>query len=196
MRALNIIGGVALVSGAYAFITVPMTIVNGGVTSFSLILGTLTGIEMAIFVNAITILFFILCGLFLGRDYMLGSLLSCFCYMGFFTCFRAFSLHTGIAWQSMMPLAVVVAAVIVGVGYGFCISAQSTILGFDTVALILNRYEPRLSVATTMAVINCAVVLAGFIVFSWREVVAGIAFSLIQARVLAKMLHLLGGERA
>ncbi len=196
MRALKIVGGVALVSGAYAFITVPMTIVNGGVTSFSLILGTVSGIEMALFVNGLTLLFFILCGIFLGRAYMMGSLLSCACYMGFFTFFRAVSLQTGIAWCGMMPLAVVVAAVIVGVGYGFCISAESTILGFDTVALILHKYWPRLSVASTMAVINCAVVLAGFIVFSWREVVAGIVFSLIQARVLAGMLRLLGSEAA
>lgn len=196
MRSGKIVGGVALVSAAYAFITVPMTIVNGGVTSFSLILGTVTGVEMAFFVNGITLLFFILCGLFLGRSYMLGSLLSCICYMGFFSLFRALSLQTGFAWRGWLPLAVLVAAVIVGIGYGFCISAESTILGFDTVALILHKYWPRLSVAGTMAVINCIVVLAGFIVLSWREVAAGIVFSLVQARVLALMLRLLGSEAA
>lgn len=38
-RCLKIILGNFLITGAYAFITVPNEIVNGGVTSFSMILG-------------------------------------------------------------------------------------------------------------------------------------------------------------
>lgn len=38
-RILTIFLGNLLITGAYAFITVPNAIINGGVTSFSMVLG-------------------------------------------------------------------------------------------------------------------------------------------------------------
>lgn len=46
MRMAKILLGVSLVCGAYAFITVPLEIVNGGVTSLALILSTVSGIDI------------------------------------------------------------------------------------------------------------------------------------------------------
>lgn len=45
-RCLKIILGNFLITGAYAFITVPNEIVNGGVISFSMILGNLLSIDL------------------------------------------------------------------------------------------------------------------------------------------------------
>lgn len=36
-------------------------------------------------------------------------------------------------------LCTVIAGVLVGIGYYFCISAKSTAVGFDVIALILNK---------------------------------------------------------
>lgn len=185
MRSLKIIFGVALVCTAYAFITVPLKIVNGGVTSLSFIIAEVTGIEMSFFVNGITLAILALCGLFLGRRFFTGSLLSCLAYLGIFTGLRALSVHTGFFLDLPYWLAVPIAAVIVGVGYGICLRQEATILGFDTIALILNKYLPRLKVPWTMAVINTAVVASGFFVFGWPQVLAGVCFSWIQAKVLA-----------
>lgn len=60
-RCLKIILGNFLITGAYAFITVPNEIVNGGVTSFSMILGNLISIDLTYLVDFFTILLLILC---------------------------------------------------------------------------------------------------------------------------------------
>ena len=84
-RCLKIILGNFLITGAYAFITVPNEIVNGGVTSFSMILGNLLSIDLTYLVDFFTILLLILCYIFLGKKFFTGTVFSCFCYLILFS---------------------------------------------------------------------------------------------------------------
>ena len=68
-RYLSIILGNLLITSAYAFITVPNRIVNGGVTSFSMILEEVTSINLTYLVDFITILLLLLCYIFLGKTF-------------------------------------------------------------------------------------------------------------------------------
>lgn len=180
MRILLIILGNVLMTSAYAFLTVPQKIINGGVTSFSLILSELTGIDTAVYANGITILFMLLCLLFLGKDYFLGSVLGGVCYMISFSFFHSMDL----CLINGRPLAVAVAAVMVGTGYFLCISQHSTGVSFDTLALILNRKNPKINVAGAMFVINSVVLLLGFLHYGLQSVAFGLAFTAIQALTL------------
>ena len=134
-RYLSIILGNLLITGAYAFITVPNKIVNGGVTSFSMILEEVTSINLTYLVDFITILLLLLCYIFLGKTFFTGTVFSCICYLVFFSILHS----TGLALIVPPALGMVVAGTIVGFGYYFCISAKSTAVGFDVVALILNK---------------------------------------------------------
>ena len=60
-RILTIILGNLLITGAYAFITVPGKIINGGVTSFSMVLGQVCRIDLSLFVNLLTLFLLLLC---------------------------------------------------------------------------------------------------------------------------------------
>ena len=84
-RYLSIILGNLLITGAYAFITVPNRIVNGGVTSFSMILEEVTSINLTYLVDFITILLLLLCYIFLGKTFFTGTVFSCICYLVFFS---------------------------------------------------------------------------------------------------------------
>ena len=84
-RYLSIILGNLLITGAYAFITVPNKIVNGGVTSFSMILEEVTSINLTYLVDFITILLLLLCYIFLGKTFFTGTVFSCICYLVFFS---------------------------------------------------------------------------------------------------------------
>ena len=64
-RCLKIILGNFLITGAYAFITVPNEIVNG--------------------VDFFMILLLILCYIFLGKKFFTGTVFSCFCYLILFS---------------------------------------------------------------------------------------------------------------
>nr|WP_294464558.1 YitT family protein [uncultured Sellimonas sp.] len=134
-RYLAIIAGNLLITGAYAFLTVPNKIVNGGVTSFSMILGEVTSINLTYLVDFITLLLLLLCYLFLGRKFFTGTVFSCFCYLLFFSAFRS----TGIQFLVHPAIGMVLAGILVGLGYALCIRAESTAVGFDVLALILNK---------------------------------------------------------
>ena len=179
-RILGIVSGNILITSAYAFITVPNEIINGGITSFSMVLGKLSGVDLSVFVNAITVLLLLLCLIFLGKKFFLGSIFSCVCYLFFFTVFH----HLG--WGLPFPrlVGLLLAGVLVGTGYSLCIRCESTAVGFDVVALILNRKNPKINVALAMCIINVLVLLSGFLVYGFWAVAEGILFTALQSGTL------------
>lgn len=179
-RMISIVFGNILITGTYAFITVPNEIINGGITSFSLILERLCHINLSIFVNLITILLLLLCLVFLGKEFFMGSVLSCCCYLLLFTLFHSL----GIGISLPLPVCIVIAGPLVGLGYYFCISARSTAISFDIIALILNEKNPKINIAFTMGIINVLVLLTGFAVFGLWSVVFGIGFTVLQSLTL------------
>lgn len=189
LRFFRIFLGNILLTGAYAFITVPKIILNGGVTSFSLVLQEWTGLDVAILVDILSVLLIAVSFLFLGKTYFVGALFSSICYMGLFSLFH----WTG--WELPFPmlfgtpiLATPIAAVLVAAGYYFCIASQATAVSFDTIALILNKKNPRFEIATTMMVINIVVLLSGAATYSISAVVCGLIFTFLQAQFLKLFL--------
>ena len=179
-RYFCIIAGNILITGAYAFITVPNEIVNGGVTSFSMILGKLLSVNLTVFVNGITILLLLLCLIFLGKEYFVGSIFSCICYLSFFTLFH----NLGIALFLSPVLCIFIAGIIVGCGYYLCIHAKSSAISFDIIALILNKRNSKINIAYMMGLINVLVLLAGLAVYGPMSIILGIAFTAVQTLTL------------
>ena len=179
-RILMIILGNLLITGAYAFITLPNEIINGGVTSFSMVLGQVCRMDISVFVNLLTLFLLLLCLVFLGREFFAGSVLSCACYLSMFTFFHSL----GLSLRLPLPLCIMLAGILVGAGYYLCICAKSTAISFDIIALILNKKNPKVNIAYTMGIINIAVLLTGFMVFGLSSVLYGILFTVIQIFVL------------
>jgi len=179
-RYLYIILGNVLITGAYAFITVPNEIVNGGITSFSMILGELFFINMTVFVNAITLFLLLLCLFFLGKEFFVGSIFSCICYLSLFSFFHSF----GTGLYIPRPVCVCIAGIAVGCGYFLCIRAKSTAISFDVIALIINQKNPKCNMAYVMGIINSLVLLTGLAVYGPSSVILGIVFTAIQTLVL------------
>lgn len=196
LRFFRIFLGNILLTGAYAFITVPKIILNGGVTSFSLVLEAWTGIDVAILVDILSVLLIIISYIFLGKTYFVGALFSSICYMGLFNVFH----WTG--WGLPFPelfgtpvLATPVAALLVAAGYYFCIASQATAVSFDTIALILNKHNARFEIATTMMVINIVVLLSGAATYSISAVLCGLIFTFLQAQFLKVFLRFGGVQQ-
>lgn len=84
---IKIILGNIILTFAYALITVPNHIINGGVTSFSLIISQLINTDVTVIANIFTIILLLLSFIFLGKEFVLKSLLSSVCYMFFFELF-------------------------------------------------------------------------------------------------------------
>lgn len=184
IRLFKIILGNILITASYAFLTVPNHIVNGGVTSFSMILSEMTGINISLIVNCITISLLVLCGIFLGKSFFSGSIFSCICYLGFFTFFSTLDVF----FVTNPIILVLIAGTTIGVGYYFCISAKSTAIGFDVIALILNKYNPKINISIAMGTINVSVLMFGFFNYGIISVILGIILTVVQSFTLNNFL--------
>lgn len=120
MRYIKIFAGNLLMAMAYSFITVPNDIVNGGVTSLAMICAELLGVDVALCSNLFTILLMVICAVFLGKSYFMGTVCSCVMYMTMFTLFSM----SGISLHIFPPAAALIAAVMVGTGYFFMYKRQ------------------------------------------------------------------------
>ncbi len=158
---------------AYAKWMVPHQIINGGVTSLSMVISGLSGWPLLYLTNGLAILLLVLCWAFLGKSVFFKSLLSSGLFMLFFSFFysQPFSLTSHIA------IDVSLACVAIAFGYYCCLSANASTAGLDAVALIIHKYHPHTQVAHTLRYLNYAVLALGWLVFGWLSVVIGIVFS-------------------
>ena len=183
---LKIVVGNLLITFSYAFITVPNGIVNGGVTSFSMILSSVTDLGISFYTNCITILLLVLCLFFLGKSYLAKSIVSSACYMLFFSFFNG--IDFGFASIPMI-ISVLIAGLLVGIGYFLCLSAESSTVGFDVIALILHNKNNKIKVSKAMRYINLFVILLGLFSYGLLAVIYGVIFTYIQTTVVHLFLE-------
>lgn len=186
VSAGKIVAGNLFITSAYAFITVPDHIVNGGVTSFAMVLENFVPISISAIANIITVLLLIVSFFFLGKEFLMKSLLSSFCYMGFFSGFSA--LAANFQLPLILPVAVVLASVMIGFGYYLCINAGSSAVGFDVLALAAHKRNPRIDVALTIRYINYGVLLLGIVVYGVWAILVGIVFTYLKTALLRQLL--------
>ena len=180
----KIVAGNILLTSAYAFITVPNGIINGGVTSCSLILSHVLGLDVSVFSNGITVALMAFSLFAIGGAFFAKSLLSSILYMGFFTGFHL----TGFSIALPLPLAALLAGVLVGVSYFLCIDADSSTAGFDIVAIAVNRWFPSTNVAVNLRIIGVGVLVAGAGVLGIASVAWGVVFTLVETGVLKVLM--------
>ena len=180
MNYLKIILGNIFMTFAYAYIAVPFGIVNGGVTSFAMVLDKNLPGNISFWTNTLYLSLLIIYYIFMGYKCFINALFSCIAFILFFTLFTAFPL--------MLPLpfflAVPCIGILIGIGYYFCISARSTALGFDTIAIILHDRNPKINLALTIYICNVIVLLSGLFTYGMVSVIAGIICSGLQSFVL------------
>lgn len=198
--------GLVILNFAYVMVTVPHGIINGGVTSFSMILSRLPLTELLpvhAWVAIVTAILALLCCIFLGRDIFIASLYSCIVGVAAFNFFTLVIPRSVIetmvrigqmGYNPVIPIGMaaelVAAAIVVGAGYYFCLSNDSTAVGMDTIALILHKRNEKIPIAYAMYAINIMVLLLGLYTYGLRCVLMGIAFAGVQALTLNTMLKL------
>ena len=205
VRRYILIGfGLTILNFAYVMVTVPHGIINGGVTSFSMILSRLPFTELLpvnAWVAIVTAILALLCCIFLGRDIFIASLYSCVVGVAAFNFFTLIVPQSVIetmiqigqmGYNPVIPIGMaaelVAAAIVVGAGYYFCLSNDSTAVGMDTIALILHKKNEKIPIAYAMYAINILVLLLGLYTYGLRCVLMGIAFAGVQALTLNTML--------
>ncbi|WP_125702288.1 YitT family protein [Lacticaseibacillus daqingensis] len=180
---LKIILGNILMGFAYAQWMAPDGIINGGVTSVSMIANRLSGIPMLYLTNGITLMLLVVCWIFLGRGNFLRSLLSSVAYNLFFSLFYLMPnlFHVNLVVD------VGLSCILIALGYYFCIDNDASTVGMDVIALIIHKRTGR-NLAVMLRMINYAVLLVGLLVYGVQSVVIGLIFSFFHTRLLQWLL--------
>lgn len=178
-----IILGNIVMSFGYAQFMVPYNIINGGVTSLALITSSFFNAPIDIMNVVIMFLLLVLVTLFLGKEILVKSIMSSIVYAVFFSYFvnHNFNLDCG-------PIvSMLLASILVAFGYFCCLVANSSTVGMDVIALILNKYRD-LPLKKTIRVLNILILGIGFFVYGYESVILGIIFSYIYSFELGMFL--------
>lgn len=181
---IKIILGNALLALAYAKWMVPYTIINGGVTSLSLVVQKVIPIDLPLITNSLTVILLIICGVFLGKSYLMKSIVGSLSYMSFFSLFYFLPFE----WITWLPLDFMLACIVIAFGYYCCLSEGSTTVGVDVIALIVHQKNPKMDVAKMIRYLNISVLILGLITYGVQSVIIGFLFSVVYTWFLGKFL--------
>ncbi|HEM5123082.1 TPA: YitT family protein [Streptococcus suis] len=182
---MKIMFGNLLLGFAYAKLMVPNKIINGGVTSLSLIFTSFFDVDIVYFTNGLTILLLLISYLFLGKFFLASSIVSSLSYMLFFSLFH----HLHFSIQSVLVVDFFLAVVFIAIGYYCCLSENSSTAGLDVFAIILNKKFPKYTVGFYLRCINCFVLLLGVASYGIQSVLLGIAFSVLFTKIMDYLME-------
>lgn len=187
---LKVLLGSSLLGLANSKWMVPNQIINGGVTSLSLILEKATGINVAVNTQVLTVLFLVLSFIFLGSKNVLLSLVSSISYTSFFSLFykASFSLQINIVVD------IILACLVIALGYYFCISAGGSTVGVEVIALIIHKKYAQYDLIKLMRLMNYSVLAAGLFVFGFKSVIVGVIFSYGYSALLKEFMRKRGSH--
>ena len=172
--------GNLLLTGAYAFLTVPNNMIDGGITSTSLIIAHFLKIDITYITTAIAILLLLFSLAFLGKHFFLKTCYSCICYIVFFDWFHLANISLAIP----PIICIVLAGFLVGLGHYLCLSQKSSVIGYDIIALFIHKINEKWDFSIILRTIGVIVLIAGLYVFGIIAVLYGLIFIIIETEVI------------
>lgn len=156
------------------------TILDGGVTGASMIIGKLTGIPLSILIVVINIPFFFVGYKALGKRFLFRGLLAILLFSSLLEVFSGI----GYATESKL-LAVVFGGVLLGIGVGTVLRFGGCLDGTEIAAMLLSK---KVSVSTggIIFIINIIIYSVAGFCFSWQSAM----FSLLTYFITFKIIDL------
>lgn len=187
--------GNLIIACEVAFIVLPNDLLDGGVAGLSVALQPLIPIDPVWMINGLTIGFFLLGLIFLGKAFALKTVVSAIAYPVFVT------LLSSVAAQFpestfVLPdyLAAVYAGVLAGFGLGLAFRANASTGGMDIPALILRKYA-KIPSGQAVMIIDVLTVSLGIFTYGLQKALVGIITAFIAGQVINKTV-LLGSQSA
>ncbi len=154
------IGAVLMAVGIEIFL-VPNSIMDGGIVGISIILSSLTGIKIGLFLFFLNIPFFFLGYKQIGKTFALSTVFGIAVLAIFSTL-----LHPVAAFTSDILLASVFGGIALGAGVGIVIRYGGSLDGTEILAILINKKLP-FSVGEIVMFFNLFIFLWGGFVFGW-----------------------------
>lgn len=176
-----IIGHFLLAFSVCAF-NLPFQIAVGGSTGLSIIFNSLFSFDLSMFVLMINIICLSLGLFFVGKQLVMGSVLSSFLYPLFLSLCQNIPGITLLSHDII--LSAIIGGVISGLGVGMVIKAGATIDGLEILSVIINK-KTDISISQSMYIIDTVIMLGQLPFGQFDKVFYGI----ISAYLLTNMMH-------
>lgn len=160
-RTLFIFIGAVLMAIGIEIFLVPNSIMDGGIVGISIILSSITGIKIGLFLFLLNIPFFFLGYKQIGKTFALSTIFG-IAVLAIFSTF----LHPVAAFTSDILLASVFGGIALGAGVGTVIRYGGSLDGTEILAILINKRLP-FSVGEIVMFFNVFIFLWGGFVFGW-----------------------------
>ncbi|MCI2255951.1 YitT family protein [Domibacillus sp. PGB-M46] len=160
-RTLFIFIGAVLMAIGIEIFLVPNSIMDGGLVGISIILSSITGIKIGLFLFLLNIPFFFLGYKQIGKTFALSTIFG-IAVLAIFSTF----LHPVAAFTSDILLASVFGGIALGAGVGTVIRYGGSLDGTEILAILINKRLP-FSVGEIVMFFNVFIFLWGGFVFGW-----------------------------
>lgn len=193
-RYIEFIFGVFCIAFSFNAFFLPNNIVFGSVSGFSIVTKELFNIDPALFILIVSILLLFISLIFLGKDKTFASVLGTFLFPIFVKLTENFVNILDINDIDLL-LASLFGGIIYGFGSGLIFKNGFTTGGTDILNQIASKYM-KISIGTSIIIINGAIVLSGAFVFGFNILLYSIITLYIISKVTDRVLLGISSNKA
>lgn len=177
--------GCALTAAAFGLLILPQDFAAGGVTGLAVLLQQVIPLQLSVLVFCCNAILFVLGLVFVGKAFVLRSLLSLALFPVFLEVFSSMNLLGALAVDPF--LSSVLAGCILGLGAGLVLLGDGSNGGFDIVAVILHK-KFHLPVSPVMYLCDFSIILAHTLFNSLLDTAYGVVVVLIASYLTNQIL--------
>lgn len=188
--ALLLIVGNLLLSASVVYFIVPFKILSGGLAGVAVAFKPLIPLSTQTIINILILITFILGAVFLGKEFVIKTIVSSILYPLFIELLR----HHPIQMDIPVTLASAYAGAIGGLGIGLVFRQGGSTGGMDVFPLILEKYTSA-SLATLVLIVDGLTVLLGLYTYGIEAVLIGF-ISVYTTGIMVDKVLVAGGQHA
>ncbi|MGL5540288.1 MAG: YitT family protein [Erysipelotrichaceae bacterium] len=188
---LVVLGNIVLAAGI-AFFIIPNNILSGGLAGIAIAVQPIINVEPQITINVLTIGFFLLGFLVMGKHFATKTLVSSILYPLFLNVFSVIRTDQMVTTNPL--LASLYGGAFVGIGVGLVFRSGASTGGMDIPPLIVNKYT-GIALPKLVMITDALTVLLGALVFGIEQALIGLIAVWVSTFMINKMI-LLGAHES
>ena len=186
INSITVVVGTFILAIAVETFIIPYRILSGGVAGIAVALHPILHISATLIANSVLIILLIIGSIFLGKDFLKNTVLSCIAYP-IFT-----SILSGRVNVVVDPiLASLYGGLIAGAGVGIVLKTGASTGGMDIPPLIINKLT-GIKLSTLVLITDFLTVLLGLFVYDLSAVLLGLVSVFATSAAISKVLTING----
>ncbi len=180
IRVLLLAIGSAVAAFSVEKILVPVTILDGGVVGISIIIHMLAGIPLGALTFILNVPFVLIGARKMGKRFLVQTVFAMAIFSGFIQVFS----HLEYTTTDDKILATAFGGVLLGLGVGIVIRNGGCLDGTESVAILITRKYPSLSVGQIVLIFNIVIYLSAGVIFGLDRALYSLLTYFITSRVV------------